>query len=132
MIQRWWHVSRKAVEANPKFLFVFGDNLTREAGSKSATRGEPNLVGVPTKFFGGDEDKAYFKDTDYKIVAKKWDEIFARLSQHLQQGGVVVIPHGGIGTGRAKLKEKAPALWQLLQLKLELLERVSNNFQATP
>jgi len=127
-VQRWWHISRKKVEENPKFLFVFGDNIVQQGygGQAAACRGEPNVVGIPTKFFPTNEDNAFFKDDDYKHVAAKWDAIFARLHQHLQRGGTVVIPHGGIGTGRARLKEKAPALWQLLQLKLALLDKAAH------
>lgn len=126
MIQRWWHISRGAVQRNPKFLFVFGDNMSGRGygGQASACRGEPNVVGVPTKFFPTMEDIAFFDDDDYVQVAETWDKIFERLSKHLKAGGVVVLPHGGLGTGRAKLKEKSPALWQLLQLKIAMLEKV--------
>lgn len=122
--QRWWHISRSAVQKNPEFLFVFGDNLAQQGygGQASACRGEPNVVGIPTKILPTMSDQAFFADSDLDMVRKRWDAVFARLAQHLQRGGTVVVPHGGVGTGRAKLQEKAPALWALLQLKFTQLE----------
>lgn len=116
-------ISRQMLRDNPKDLFVFGDNWLERGygGQAAAMRGEPNAIGIPTKIAPHNGEGAFFKDEHLRAVKPIIEAKFAKLARHLKQGGTVVWPADDIGTGRAKLKEKAPAIWGLIQeLKTQL------------
>ena len=48
--QKW--ITRDDLKRNPEHLFAFGDNMARRGlgGQAKEMRGEPNAVGVPTKW----------------------------------------------------------------------------------
>lgn len=114
------YYTREMAQSMPDALFVFGDNLVRKGygGQAAALRDEPNAVGIPTKR----SPSQYLNDND---VEAKYaiDDAFDQLNEHLAKGGLVVWPADGVGTGLARLEEKAPKIWQYLQSKVvELLE----------
>ena len=45
-------ITRADLRANPDTLYVFGDNMRRRGmgGQAAEMRGEPNAVGIPTKW----------------------------------------------------------------------------------
>jgi hypothetical protein len=105
-------LSRRLARAHPDGLFVFGDNLagSGRGGQAAAIRGEPNAIGIPTKRRPSRHDSAFFTDSDLAAVAPVIDSVFARLESHLRSGGDVYWPAAGVGSGRAELPTRAPAI----------------------
>lgn len=98
--------------ANPDAIFIFGDNLIHKGkapGSGQAViRDEPNAMGIPTKRLPSNKPEAFFSDTEDEIKAVRdaLAEIYKRA-----RGKTVIFPSDGVGTGRAKMKQKSPRAW---------------------
>ena len=103
--------------AEPTSLFVFGDNAQRRGlgGQAKEMRGEHNAVGIPTKHSPSMHQGSFFidSDLDYFIEISRSD--FKRLFYHTNYGGTVVWPLDNIGTGLARLPERAPKIFQLIE-----------------
>jgi len=113
-------ITRKEVREHiSNHVYVFGDNLERKGfgGQAKQMRGEPNTIGIPTK----KSPYKYFTDKDYENVIDAILVQFDIIDIYLRNGFIVVIPSAGIGTGRAKLAEKAPKIWKVLKERLESL-----------
>lgn len=87
-------------------------------------RGEPNTIGVPTKWCPGVRERDYFKDSDlnYLGVLLALEESFQKIEHILEAGFYVVFPQDGLGTGRAQLATRAPKILKLIQDKISKLE----------
>lgn len=109
--------SRRDLQANPGVLFVFGDNMEERGlgGQAKEARGEPNAVGIPTKWQPTRRESAYFSDGDLARVKPRIDAAFARLEAHLAGGGDVVWPKDGVGTGLADLPSRSPMIHGYIQ-----------------
>lgn len=140
IIQKAWF-TREQLRREPGRLFIWGDNLARFGGANNprsgqafACRGEPNAVGVPTKRLPSMDDNAFFCDADNAAgtaIVAEIDAAFIRLAEHLEAGGTVVWPADGIGTGRAQLQRRAPAIWARIErYRLALFERVDHLIEA--
>lgn len=116
-------ITRRMLQDNPDTLFVFGDNIAEIGlgGQAKEMRGEPNAVGIPTKM----SPYTYFSDLDFAGVKSLIDDKILKLFLHASDGGGVVWPADGIGTGLAKLKNKAPAIWELIEKYRLALERLT-------
>lgn len=134
------HISRRDLQANPKVLYVFGDNVKRVGfgGQAQEMRGEPNAVGVATKWAPGYEEEDFFSDDQFPdcaaIIRADWRPAY----EHSNAGGVVIVPLDGIGTGLSQLPERAPRLYRSLcgmglgaQPRLTDSERVRRNPRTT-
>jgi len=110
-------ILRTDLQANPEQLYVFGDNVQRVGmgGQAAYMRGEPNAVGVATKWTPSGDPAAYFADTDMSKVKQIWIEDTERLVNHLLEGGTVVWPEDGIGTGLSDVPARAPKLWEWME-----------------
>lgn len=117
-------ITRAMLRAEPDTLFVFGDNIAGAGlgGQAKVMRGEPNAVGIPTKWLPSLSAVAFFTDADFEHVKPKIEVQFRMLADHLRNGGKVVWPEDGIGTGLAELPARAPAIYALIQTWRELLE----------
>lgn len=107
-----WY-TRQDIKANPKKLYIFGDNFqeTGYGGQAKEARGEHNSLGIPTKRYPTFAEGAYLRDNDlveWKAISepKLWQAL-----NTLKAGGVVVWPASGIGTGLARLSETAPLIF---------------------
>jgi hypothetical protein len=120
-------ISRKILQDNPDTLFVFGDNMMEQGlgGQAKEMRGEPNAVGIPTKFLPSYEPQAFFSDDDFYRVKTKIDAQVLKLFVHASGGGDIVWPEDGIGTGLADLKNKAPIIFSLIETYRLALERLT-------
>lgn len=108
-------IRRADLRANPSTLYVFGDNLLERGygGQAREMRGEPNAVGIPTKV----SPSEYAADHLALEFMRKWVQAFENLDYHMTAvGGDVVWPEDGIGTGLADMQNRAPKLWQTLEL----------------
>lgn len=121
-VERIKFISRDMVKKNPHKAFLFGDNLARRGmgGQAKEMRGEPNAIGVPTKYFPTMNDDAFFKDEDFEMNKAHIDEAFRKV-QSFQS---VVVPADGIGTGLADLARRAPRTFSYLQEKMNNLWKI--------
>jgi hypothetical protein len=110
---------------NKDKIFIFGDNLER-AGmlGQAIIRNCSNAFGIPTKYKPTRTDEAYFTDDD-KDLFFMIKEHFDMLELELTNGKDIVVPYAGIGTGLAKLPEKAPKLYKYIRSRLYKLKRIS-------
>lgn len=108
-------------------LVLFGDNLERRGygGQAAECRDCPNTVGVPTKKAPTMQENAFFKNDDYDSVFPAIRTAFSLARQHLYRGYDVAIPSLGLGTGRARLLEKAPRIFKLITSEIEELEVIA-------
>lgn len=117
------------LRAEPEKLFVFGDNLLERGfgGQAKEMRGEPNAVGLPTKRSPSMCESAFFAShpRDYLKVQIHARAAQNRLWEHVVNGGVVVWPNSGIGTGLAQLETRAPRIFAFYSRFLELLQDVA-------
>ena len=124
-------ITRSIVQSMPNTLFVMSDNMKRTgvrkgAGQAAEMRGEPNVVGVPTKWYPSMAPSAFFNDNDWSTDSAVRNAVVSaldRLDNALARGIDVVVPEDGVGTGRALLKEKAPFIFGYISSRLEELER---------
>lgn len=125
-VRRLEFITRATLRANPQTVFLFGDNMAGLGlgGQAREMRGEPNAVGVPTKWYPGRSTKDYFTDDDLKN-RDVWHAIngaFERARIALERGHDVVIPTAGIGSGLAELPTRAPKLHAMIEKALQSLE----------
>lgn len=114
-------ITREYVRENRDKLFLFGDNLERRGfgGQAAAMRGEPNAVGIPTKKSPSYRDDAFFSDEEFEQNKASIDAAFAEIMNAVTDSiRVIVIPSGGLGTGRAQLERRAPRTFAYLQKRL--------------
>ena len=123
--------SREEIQANPKALYIFGDNFAKRGlgGQAAAARGEPNAVGIATKRAPSLVASAFLTDADLAQLQDHVAPALSRLRQHLAANGTVVMPADGIGTGLAQMPDRAPVCWrwlcdQLSELGIENPKRV--------
>ena len=103
---------RQDLQGEPDVLFVFGDNMDRRGfgGQAKECRGEPNAIGIPTKWSPSMDPSAFFSDSDFPYVRSEILSGFHILADHLRRGGAIVLPKDGLGTGLAKLPTCAPKI----------------------
>ncbi len=109
-------ITRDDLKANPDTLYVFGDNAQRVGmgGQAGEMRGERNAVGVRTKKAPTSGDGGFFTDDEFDRNVVMIDNDLARVRAHLADGGDVVYPADGIGTGLSELPKRAPRTYSYL------------------
>lgn len=120
-------ITREMVRANRNTVYCFGDNMARAGlgGQAAACRGEPNAVGVPTKWRPSRDEGAYFTDADFLLddVKRALVEAFEALMRALLAGKDVALPTRGLGTGLAELPLRAPKIHGWIEDRMAALER---------
>ncbi len=109
-------------------IYVFGDNMQSRGygGQAREMRGEPNAVGIPTKWYPSNLPGSFFYDRDLHFVKKAIDARFDLLEKLFLTGKVIVWPSSGIGTGLARLREKAPLIWDYIETRRKNLENMES------
>ena len=122
-IEKVHRYTRAEIRARPGALYAFGDNLAGRGfgGQAREARGEPNAVGVVTKRRQAMDEGAFLTDADLPRVRPLIEAAFARLREHLEAGGEVILPADGLGTGLAELPRRAPAIAALIEAGMEAL-----------
>ena len=113
------------VASNQTYLFVFGDNLIRVGkGGQAVVRDLPNTFGVATKAAPSMDVSAFFSDEKQKHMDTIIDDL-GMLKEIMLSGiyNAIVFPESGLGTGLAKLKEKAP------KTHIKMLEILEKDFK---
>ena len=104
------------VKSNPNKIYVFGDNTQRVGtGGQAQIRNNPNAMGIATKISPSMDNVAFMSDRDLDSNKQVIDGDIAKIKA---TGKVVVMPKDGLGTGLAKLKEKAPQTYAYLKQRL--------------
>lgn len=124
MIIRQKRIYRPDLQAHPTVLYLFGDNEERRdlGGQALEMRGEPSAVGIQTKRRPRLKDADFWSDETLTENCRMIDEDLAPVRQHLAAGGTIVLPEDGLGTGLARLQQRAPRTFAYLQQALEILE----------
>jgi uncharacterized phage-like protein YoqJ len=112
-------ITRDDVQTEKDKIFLFGDNLkqTGYGGQAKEMRGETNAVGIPTKKEPANSLTSFFSDKEFEANRRAIDKAFGKIPPDK----TIVVPKGGIGTGLAKLEEKAPRTFAYLNEKLATL-----------
>jgi hypothetical protein len=104
------------VKSNPNKIYVFGDNTKRVGtGGQAQIRNNSNAMGIATKISPSMDESAFMLDKD---LANNKTIIDGDIAKIKATGKVVVLPKDGLGTGLAKLKEKAPQTYAYLKQRL--------------
>lgn len=108
--------SAQSVSADPGRIYVFGNNVQDTGkGGQAIIRDLPNAFGIVTKMKPSTSKDAYFYDTNLEANKAAIDNDIQEIKN---DGRPVVFPKDGIGTGLAKLKEKAPKTYEYLKQRL--------------
>lgn len=126
--------TRQDVANQTSKVFLFGDNTNDRVNThhvptmtQAVIRGLNNAIGIDTKKNRGTSEDSYFTDEDFDTFKAQVDEA---IQKAIDSGKTIVIPEGGIGTGKAQLKEKAPKLFSYLQDKLNALRESAGTTDA--
>ena len=94
--QEW--ITRNDLRDNRSTFYVFGDNIQRcgFAGQAKEMRGEPNAIGIATKWAPSMDRRAFFDDTSACKMLVERDLLLVQ--QALDLGRTVVVPSDGIST----------------------------------
>jgi hypothetical protein len=104
------------VKANPNKIYVFGDNTQRTGtGGQAQIRNNSNAMGIATKLAPSNDESAFMIDFDLDKNKVVIDGDIAKIKA---TGKTLVFPKDGLGTGLAKLKEKAPQTYAYLKQRL--------------
>jgi hypothetical protein len=104
-------IRRQDLRNNRDTFYVFGDNMQRigYGGQAREMRGEPNAIGVVTKWAPSNDNTAFFADNEPDCWAHVGFDL-GKIDHILAVGHTVVVPEDGIGTGLAQLPRRAPKL----------------------
>lgn len=106
--------SVKDCNSNPHKTYIFGDNIKRRGkGGQAIIRDCENAWGIPTKIFPDMEESSFFSDK-FDEINNVCFELQLLLGTYRKTKYIFVFPADGIGTGRAKLKEKSPLIYQII------------------
>lgn len=121
------NILRFDLRTNRDVLFLFGDNELRKGfgGQAREMRGEPNACGIRTKKAPDMHQGSFWTDAQYERNVCMILEDLQRPIAHLRNGGIVVIPTSGIGTGYARLVEFAPRTLAFLNDSIARLSQVA-------
>lgn len=107
------------VKENPDKIFIFGDNIQRTGkGGQAIIRDNDNAFGIATKKLPNTNKEAYFSDNELEENKKVIDVDIQNILDSAE-GRTIVFPQNGLGTGLAKLKEKAPKTFEYLNQRLK-------------
>ena len=116
----------KLLKDNPDKVYLFGDNLVGKGkGGQAVIRNEPNAIGIPTKKKPSMTEDSFMRDyppSEYDSNVKAIDKAFEKVYEAIDEGKTIVLPENNLGSGFAKLQEKAPKTWAYLQDKIAELK----------
>mgnify|MGYP001591610367 CR=1 FL=1 len=113
-------LSVERVRENPKSAYLFADSLSGKGKRGQAViRDEPNAFGIPVKkTYSG--RLMHFSDDDFVTNKEAIDAAFDAIPDDMD----VVVPSAGLGSGAAKLEEKAPKTFAYIESKIEELRLI--------
>lgn len=116
-------ITRERVQSEPNAFFVFDDNVERTGlgGQAGAMRGEPNAIGVATKWAPNGASESFFSDDDPRCLEVALSDV-EEIEELLRRGFTIYAPRDGLGTGLSELPARA----------LALLQQINARFRAMP
>ena len=132
-IQKEWY-SISMLSANPKKIYVFGDNIIRSGlGGQAIIRDCFNAIGLVTKRLPDTNPESYFADTisDYKILTGDLFNLSKLLNSPEYQDWTLVFPKDGIGTGLSKMPQKSPFLFDVMSNYLKQYFNINTSEDGT-
>ena len=126
-------IKRAEIQANPRTLYVFGDNCLRVGmgGMAADFRGNANAAGVATKFTPRHDEAAFFTDkAAHEVMHQIMGDvstIYTRMS--LQDEYDYLLIPVGIGTGLAEMDKRAPVCYNMMS---SLFDELRTSYEAPP
>jgi hypothetical protein len=110
------YISRSDARNNSSKVYIFGDNDARSGygGQAKELRGEQNAIGMRVKKYPTFNENAFYTDSEYETNCLKITEDINKIKELCKENTTIVFPKDGIGTGRARLREKAPRTYLYL------------------
>lgn len=133
-------IEKELCELNENMFFIFGDNLVgKGTAGQACIRYCENSIGIPTKRLPTMDEKGFFTDTKEECLKVK--ESLDIIEKLLKEGKLIGFPVDGIGTGLAKMEEKAPKTFKYMtnrlnkmlekyELKKDLVEEIIEYFEG--
>ena len=126
-IQKEWY-SVEQCKANPRKLYVFGDNVFRKGNRGQAViRNCTNSIGVATKILPSTTEESYFTGIydEYQIVA---NDLSAIINEYFTGNyDMIVFPADGLGTGLSELQTRAPELLEWMNFLISTIFEIEYN-----
>jgi len=97
------------------FLEEIKDVIRKEIGGDCIRR----AFGIVTKRNRGTSYGSYIYNSDLDYFKTVVEASIDVLKSYQEEGKIITFPSDGIGTGKAMLKEKAPACWEYLCKRLK-------------
>jgi len=132
MIRRQKYIMRDDLKNNPDWYYLFGDNSLRQGlgGQAKEMRGEPNAIGIATKIAPGNFSEAYFSDYHYYWNLDLMLNDAEKAVEVLREGGTLIIPADGLGTGLSAMDTQCPRTYKALQSIIEYLYNVDERWNS--
>lgn len=127
IFQAW--IKRQDLKNNRNVKYLFGDNLQRKGlgGQAKEMRGEINAIGIATKKTPSTDNAAYFNDKELNENMRQIDLDLMPAFEHVRNGGIIICPADGLGTGLSKLPDKAPNTNNYIRQKIIELKNFNRN-----
>ena len=111
------HIKRAELRANPQLTYLYGDNSIHSGigGMARECRGEPNAVGIPTKWRPAMTLDAFFRDTDglpTSLVAVAPRALIESAILEAESRGLPIVVPVGLGQGLAQMPHHCPMLYR--------------------
>lgn len=125
-------IYRSDLRLNPSVTYVFGDNVARKGfgGQAAEMRGEPNSIGIVTKWIPTMRDEAFFYDHQKERIILLIRSDMEQVNKLISDGKIVVIPSDGLGSGLSRLNQTAPLILSFIEEWLNDL-RMMTAFYST-
>ena len=121
-------IKKQELKDNPDTLYLFGDNYQRygKGGQAKEMRGEPNAIGIVTKFRPNMDYNAFMQNKFFDVNCKAISLDINKVIEAWQTGkyNKIVIPP--LGTGLADLPNKAPLTYQFLNSQIQRIIDICN------
>lgn len=116
------YILRTDLVANPDTYYLFGDNVKRYGlgGQAREMRGEPNAIGIATKWAPDNLRASYFSDENEKCLEIVQAD-FAKVFDLVKNNKDIVVPADGLGTGLSNLQLHAPELLKFIGDQIDAL-----------
>lgn len=117
--------TRDQVARDVESVYVFGDNaadaldLYIPKSTQACIRGLTNVRGLTTKKDRHWNESSFLSNDDLPIFIVLLEATIELIKLDSAKGKTIVFPEQGIGTGKAMLREKAPACWEYLCKRLK-------------
>ena len=119
-------ITLEEIQSKRKEFFCFGDNVQRwgMGGMARICRGEPNIIGIVTKWAPDRAPNSYFDDATILAQVSLIEEDLIRVAL-LSIQEAVHYPIG-IGSGLAEMPTRAPLTWAYLQTRINQIKEFSD------